>query len=211
MFETALLNFEDKGLQEYFFNNTLLMWIIDFDFQTILEVNHIASKTCGYSKEEIFLQSLGKILPEKEQQKLLQLASTSSPLKKEISLITHSGKKIHTETAVTAILLNGEMAWLCTMTDITEKKLYRDMLEQAIEEEMNLKDENLKLKKIAFKNFHLARKPLANILGLVNVLDQSVVDQSVSADQTLSEAIEFLRECSIELDALIKNTDPELY
>jgi light-regulated signal transduction histidine kinase (bacteriophytochrome) len=80
------------------------------------------------------------------------------------------------------------------------------MLEEAIDEEIDLKIKNQELKQIAFKTYHLARKPLANILGLVNVLDQSAIN-----DQTLAEAIEFLRESSNELDELIKGIDPQLY
>jgi len=134
------------------------------------------------------------------------LLKNTSSVKKDISLLTKSGKTVFVEAVVSAVLFNGENAWLFTMSDVTEKKLYRNMLEEAIDEEISLKIRNQELTKIAFKNFHRARKPLANILGLVSLLDQSAIN-----DQTLAEAIAFLRESSNELDELIKATDPQLY
>ncbi len=205
-----LLNFEDKSLQTFFSCSHQSMLIADVEFKTVLEVNDAAINSCGYDKEEIFLQSVEKIIPQKEQQKLLQLADASftaqKTLKKEITLISKSGKIIYAEAVISAILYKGKEARLLTMTDVTEKKLYRNLLEEFIDTEISLQDKNQKLKTIACMNFHLARKPLANILGLVNVMDQSTID-----DKTLSEAIEFLRESGNELDELIKNIDPQEY
>ncbi|MVN23117.1 PAS domain-containing protein [Mucilaginibacter arboris] len=214
MLITPLLNFKDKSLKNFFFYSNQFMWITDIELKAILEVNDAAVRAFGYSREEVTAQSIQEFIPQKEHQKLLKLISESSfaqqPLKKEISLVSRTGKIIYVEACVSAIIYQGKEARIFTMTDITEKKLYRSMLEDAMEEEIGLKSKNKQLKNLAYFNFHLARKPLANILGLVNVLDQSVLDQSISPDQTLSEAIEFLRECSNELDELIKNTDPEL-
>ena len=204
------LNFKDKSLKNFFLYSNQPMLVLKSDFQTILEINDIAVRTFGYSSEDVFLQPVEKMIPEKEQQKLMQLAATAKSaqqkIKKEISLISRSGKIIYTETVISSILYQGKAALLLTMTDITEKKLYRTMLEEAVEEEISLKDKNQHLKRIAYLNFHLARKPLANILGLVNVLDQATI-----ADKTLAEAIEFLKESGHELDELIKGLDPQVY
>jgi len=209
MFVKPLLDFEDKSMKNFFFFSNLSMWITDADLQTILEINHTAIKTYGYKREEILLQPVEKIIPQNEQQKLLRLPAGVSDvhqITKEICLISHQGKKLYAETTVSATLFNGKEARLFIMTDVTEKKLYRTMLEEAIDEEISLKSKNEQLINLAYSNFHLARKPLANILGLVNVLDESVI-----VDQTLLEAIEFLRESSNQLDELIKNLDPQQY
>ncbi len=210
MFNTPVLNFEDESLQNYFFTSNQSMWITDPGFLSILELNDTAIRIFGYSRVEISLQNVENIIPQNEQQKLislLALAETAKqPVKKEISFKSSSGKTLYIDTVLAGILFNGQPALLFTMTDMTEKKVYRNMLEQAIDQEMNLKARIQQLKNIAQMNFQQARKPLANILGLVNVIDQSAV-----SDKTLLEAIEFLRACGNELDELIRGSDPKSY
>lgn len=203
------LDFEDKSLNKFFCTNQQPMWIIDPEFKLVMEINDTAAKTLGYDKEGFFLQPVEKSFPQKEQQKLLQLITNATTenqqVKKEIGLRSSSGKIIYAEAIVSPVLYKGKAAWLFTMTDTSEKKVYRDLLEEAIDLEIKLRNRNQQLKNIAYLNFHLARKPLANILGLVNVMDQTFI-----TDQTLAEAIEFLKESGNELDGLIKGLDPQL-
>jgi PAS domain S-box-containing protein len=209
MLVNPIVNFEDKSLKNFFNHNYQSMLITDADFTIVLKTNNTALNFIGYSEAEISLQSVEKIIPQVEQQKLVQTANLpaeQNQFKKEINLVNQSGKIKHVEAVVSSVLYDGKEARLLTLTDITEKKLYRALLEEAVDEELTLKDKNKELKKIAYLNFHLARKPLANILGLVNLLDQEA-----TPDQTLAEAIEFLKESSNELDELIKGLDPQLY
>lgn len=209
MTANPISNFEDKSLKNFFTYSFQSMLITDIDFKTILKINHTGLSFISYSEEEFTLQNVEKIISKTSQQKLVQasnLPAEQNQFKKEISLISRSGKIKYAEAIVSPILFNGKNARLLILTDLTEKKLYRGLLEEAVEEELILKDKNTQLKKIAYLNFHLARKPLANILGLVNVLDQAVI-----ADQTLAEAIEFLKESGLELDELIKGLDPQVY
>ncbi len=209
MTANPISNFEDKSLKNFFTYSFQSMLITDIDFKTILKINHTGLNFISYSEEEFALQNVEKIISKTSQQKLVQasnLPAEQNQFKKEISLISRSGKIKYAEAIVSPILFNGKNARLLILTDLTEKKLYRGLLEEAVEEELILKDKNTQLKKIAYLNFHLARKPLANILGLVNVLDQAVI-----ADQTLAEAIEFLKESGLELDELIKGLDPQVY
>jgi PAS domain S-box-containing protein len=209
MLVNPIIDFEDKSLKNFFDHNYQSMLITDADFTIVLKTNNTALNFIGYSEAEISLQSVEKIIPQVEQQKLVRTANQpgeQNQFKKEISLVNQSGKIKHVEAVVSSVLSDGKEARLLTLTDITEKKLYRALLEEAVDEELTLKDKNKELKKIAYLNFHLARKPLANILGLVNLLDQEV-----APDQTLTEAIEFLKESSNELDELIKGLDPQLY
>lgn len=210
MIVAPLVDFEDKSFKNFFSSNLQSMLITDPDFLAVLAINDAVGKTYGYTAGEIVLQSVEKIIPQKEIQKLLKLASDTAAnqqqIKKEISLVNQLGKTVYGEVIISSILFEGKEARLFTITDVTEKQLYRNLLEEAVEEEIILKNKNMQLKKIAYLNFHLARKPLANILGLVSVMDQSAI-----SDQTLLEAIEFLKESGHELDELIKGTDPQLY
>lgn len=204
-----MLDFEDKSLKNFFVNHNQPMLITDNDCRLILEINHTAIKITDHNNAEILPQAVETILHAQKQQHfglIKEASSTQNQFKKELSLISKTGRITFVEAVITPILYQGKAARLFTMTDITEKKLYRNMLEDAFVEGIDLKAKNRQLKKIAYLNFHLARKPLANILGLVNVLDQAV-----NADQTLTEAIEFLKESGHELDKLIKSIDPQLY
>lgn len=197
------LDFKDKSLQNFFLSSRQPMWIADLAFQSVLEVNVTAEKTFGYTRIEFLATPLPNIILQKEYQKL---PFDGKPMTKELCLTSKTGKNIYAETTFSKILLEGKEAWLFTMTDITEKKLYRQMLEDAIDEELGLKAKNKELKDLAYQNFHLVRKPLANILGLVNVLDCSVI-----SEKTLADVLAFLKESGNELDGLIKNLDPQQY
>ena len=198
-----ILDFNDQSLKNFFLGSRQSMWVTDLAFESILDVNHTAEKTFGYSRTEFLATPLPNIILQTAYQKL---PFDEKQMTKELGFTARSGKKIYAETTLSAILLDGKEAWLFTMVDVTEKKLYRQMLEEGIDEELSLKAKNKELKDLAYMNFHLVRKPLANILGLVNVLDGSV-----NSEKTLTEVLAFLKESGNELDELIKNLDPQQY
>ncbi|MEX8548008.1 MAG: PAS domain S-box protein [Mucilaginibacter sp.] len=203
MTTSPMLDFNDQSLKNFFLGSPQSMWIADLTFESILEVNHTAEKTFGYNRTEFLTTPLQNIILPKAYQKL---PFDEKQLTKELGFIANSGKKIYAETTLSAILLDGKEAWLFTIVDVTEKKMYRQMLEEGIDEELSLKAKNKELKDLAYMNFHLVRKPLANILGLVNVLDVSI-----NSEKTLAEVLAFLKESGNELDELIKNLDPQQY
>lgn len=87
--------------------------------------------------------------------------------------------------------LNEPIGILCLGQDITQK-------EQTI---LRLKSYDAVLKKIAWEQSHTVRGPLANILGIVQVL-QSV--PNLPQDQ-LNQSIAYLKIAAEELDTVIKN------
>ncbi|RYE35633.1 MAG: PAS domain-containing sensor histidine kinase [Sphingobacteriaceae bacterium] len=208
MQESKLLDLDNQQLKCFYALSSQPMLITDQDALQILGMNESARKLTGYDNEDVFPQLVENILQTRNTRlaKLDATLTIQKNLKKEFTLINQNGKSGFVEVDQKPILYQGKEALLFSMTDITDKKLYRAMLEDAIEEEINLKTQNQELKKIAYLNLHLARKPLANILGLVNVLNQSASDR-----KTLAEALEFLRESGNQLDELIKNIDPQEY
>ena len=210
MDNNQLLDFDEKSLNMLFTNSLQPMWITNPEVSIYLLVNEASAALYGFPIDEIVLQSVEKVLLNKQCLKLKKLfgndLSSSKINKTEISIIHKNGRLLFADVVAANIMFCGQPAALFTLTDVTEKKNYRNLLEEAIELEGKLKVRNQQLKELAYFNFHLARKPLANILGLVNVLDQTTI-----ADQTLLEAIEFLRESGNELDQLIKGIDPQQY
>lgn len=203
-----MLNFDDLNLLNFFTSSNQPMLITDETETLVLAINAAAVKLTGYIFAEHFPQPVETILQTKTNRlpNIDLKLSAQKNLKKEFILINQHGKTGFAEADSTPVFYEGKEALLLTLTDITEKKLYRAMLEDAMEDEMELKTQNHQLKKIAYLNLHLARKPLANILGLVNVIDQETIE-----DQTLVKAIAFLRESGRELNEVIKGIDPQLY
>ncbi|WP_353550612.1 PAS domain-containing protein [Sediminibacterium sp. KACHI17] len=72
-----------------------------------------------------------------------------------------------------------------------------DISEQQIIEE-KIKDQNAKLKKIAWMQSHEIRKPLANIIGLLGLCNHYEMN-----DQQ-KELLQYLNESASELDAIVK-------
>lgn len=61
-----------------------------------------------------------------------------------------------------------------------------------------IQDQNDRLKKIAWMQSHEIRKPVANIIGLLNLYDMSPTDMQHT------HLIQYLKESAIELDTVIK-------
>ncbi|RFZ95166.1 PAS domain S-box protein [Mucilaginibacter conchicola] len=65
------------------------------------------------------------------------------------------------------------------------------------EEELNEKNESLN--QIAYINSHLIRKPLANILGIINSME------GIAHNDYMEESLKMLRRSAVELDNIIKD------
>lgn len=72
--------------------------------------------------------------------------------------------------------------------DVTEQKLTQE----------KISEQNIQLKKIAWMQSHEIRKPVANIIGLLNLCDMKQMD----FQQT--QLLHYLKESALELDQLIK-------
>ena len=66
------------------------------------------------------------------------------------------------------------------------------------EEQITLKDKSLN--HIAYMNSHLMRKPLANIMGIINSLDESLHQH-----EDFKEPLDLLKQSALELDTIIKD------
>ena len=75
--------------------------------------------------------------------------------------------------------------------DITEKK----------EAEQKVIEHTERLKEIAFLQSHEVRRPLSNILTIVNLLE---IKSDLQKDAELIELLSYLKQSSIELDMVIK-------
>jgi len=77
----------------------------------------------------------------------------------------------------------------CSLMDITDKKTA----------ERKLMSQNEKLRKIAWLQSHEVRKPLANILGLLSLMES----QKIHTEH--GHVFQYLKQSSDELDQIIRN------
>jgi signal transduction histidine kinase len=92
------------------------------------------------------------------------------------------------QTTVSPVEENGAVnKYVAIFLDITERK----------NQESLIRHQNARLKEIAFASSHLIRAPLANILGLTSLLDET---GSVANDKQI---IEYLKASAQKLDLAI--------
>ncbi len=98
---------------------------------------------------------------------------------------------------------NGEpKGILCVGHDITDLKL---MTERSKKSEKKVLNQIAIMESIAWSQSHIVRKPLANILGLVNI----ILEEEDPKNQEL--LFKFLKESTEELDEVVKNIADKLH
>lgn len=162
----------------------------------IIWVNEAFTGITGYTLKEV----LGKT------PKMLQFEETDP------ATITYISENLNQQQPVHCEILNrgkhGNVYWLeieiqplfdtnreltgfmAVQTDITERK----------KAEEQIKKQNETLKDIAFTQSHILRRPLANILGLLNLIDMEKDRQQINA---LYEYFDYLLQSAREADEII--------
>jgi PAS domain S-box-containing protein len=184
---------ESEGhYKSLFIQNPSPMWVMEVESFRFLQVNEAAIESYGYSKEEFMKMTLQD----------LRLFPKATALDKEIAEQHKLGKRHHyviqhrrkdlkvfdVEIRSNAIIVDGKPAILATARDITQQKSHI----QAIE------TQNRKLQEIAYIQSHAVRVPLANMMGLVDLMKIS----NESAQN--AELVELLDTSAKELDGIVK-------
>lgn len=97
---------------------------------------------------------------------------------------------------------NSPSGMFCLGYDVTDYKIKTEELELANGE---ITKKNGILKQIAFNQSHVIRRPLANILGIVSILEK------MDTDQNMKNLLAMLFESSRELDNVIKDIVTKTY
>lgn len=216
--ETVTLFFKDTTLrkkqeldllrlaQDYkilFANNPLPMWAYDLDQLKILMANDAALNLYGYSRQEFLNLNLYDLRPEAEHERLRNELKTRDVFKDlKISSEWQHQKKdgsiIYVDIASHMIKLNEGRARLIVVNNITERR----------KTQMKLLNQNIRLREIAQLSSHDLRGPVASILGLVSLFDET--NQDVDLNNLI---IENLKTSAKDLDkvihAIVKMTHEE--
>lgn len=170
------------------------MWVYDVKTLYFLDVNEAAIKHYGYSKEEFLNMTLPDIRPREEEAGPLEgIANTLKSAGVHYHYITKQIKKngevIDVDIKNSFVELGGRETRLVIATDISERIKYI----QAV------KEQNVKLREIAWTQSHVVRAPLARMMGLINMLQDYPPEEFNTTD-----LLSHLSASAHELDDIIR-------
>jgi len=123
------------------------------------------------------------------QQKLIDTDVISASAQQEIAVhLKKNGEPIHVEIKSSDFNFQGRDARLIITTDITEK----------VSHHIAIKKQNEKLKQIAYMQSHVVRVPLANIMGLTNLIMEDIPEKQ-------KEIFNYLTMAAKQLDDVIRD------
>lgn len=176
-----------------FENNPIPMYAYDLETLQILMANQAAIWFYGYKEEELKALKVFDIFFDSEKERFLNMLDDY----KMVSGLTYSGEWQHkkkdgemvcVELHSHTLGMGFENARLVVVHDITSRKSFENQLQV----------KNNKLSEIAFISSHEIRKPVATILGLINL-----IESQVQFDPKHAELFEYLKFTSNQLDEVI--------
>ncbi|WP_026902868.1 PAS domain S-box protein [Pedobacter glucosidilyticus] len=193
--EITFVNRKNKRLEEIVRKVKSLIVITDVEGK-IEWVNAAFIELTGYQESEI----LGKrpwdfiLYPEESQEavdKLNKALKNKEFFNVEVANFSKTGRKYWLQIDGGPIFddQNNHIGYIAIESEITERKI----------REAKIKEQNEILKKTAWFNAHQVRKPLASVLGIIELL------QYENSESVNKHLLKLLEKCSQELDLAIKN------
>lgn len=187
----------------------------------IIEVNDVACRMLGYSREELVGQSVRNIdAPESgtNAKAVIEELRTGKDFLFEQTHLTKDGRRIPVEIHACAFDMNGAPSLLSTVRDISERKRTEQERERLVRE---LEAKNSELESLVFVASHDLRSPLVNILGFSSEMDRAarVLTELLRLPETpphvreraepyltehIPTALGFIRASGQKMDALIE-------
>ncbi|SMO83540.1 PAS domain-containing protein [Solitalea koreensis] len=159
----------------------------------IILVSPSIQQRLGYEPSEVIGKNVHVFYlePKKRRDFITQLKESGKVLNDEVSLLAKNGNVINAIISSHVLYENNckPKAIEGTVHDITQRKRAEDLL----------KLQNEKLRDIAFLQSHIVRRPVSNVLGLINL-----INKDDPADPLNIELIPQLKIASNELDAVIR-------
>lgn len=198
LFLKSLIDSERKYM-DLFELNPSPMWVFDSETYQFLEVNQTAVDLYGYSKEEFLIMSLKDIRPPEDIPIMFEVVNKTLSGKNSLlknAVFRHQKKDgtiIKVEISNNVIEYNNSKAIIAIATDVTEKLANIEAI----------KEQNTKLKEIAWMQSHVVRAPLSRLMSIIDVLKSEhlnvdekefmldqVVNSSNEIDQVIKEIVE---------------------
>lgn len=185
---------ESENRYKYLFKNSpviILFWC--FETLQIIDCNAEAELKYGYSREEFLNMKITEIRPEEDIPLILE-ATKNKDVYGEVHKRRWRHKKKNGEIMLMDVFgrileYQGQTAVINQLTDVTEK----------IKNELLVIEQNEHLAQIGWDQSHIARAPLSNVMGLVNL-----ISGYRGMNTELDELIDYLGIASNNLDNVIR-------
>jgi PAS domain S-box-containing protein len=201
-----------KRYSELFNFSPLPTWVATVDTLQFLDVNNAAVLHYGYSREEFLSMTLKDIRPPDELQNMHDavnehLKDTDSIFRAVMVHQKKNGELMNVEIQVATVFYSGIKANLAIGTDITERIKYINAIET----------QNKRLLDISWIQSHVARAPLARLMGLIPLLKnvkenkeerEIILDHILTSANELDEIIKSISNKSKIEDLRALNPDP---
>lgn len=157
-----------KRYRDLFYMNPLPMWIYDLEFLRFFQVNDAAVNKYGYTREEYMQMTLKDIRPPEDIPKLEEAVDFARKNEQLFSnrIYRHQKKDntiIYVELVSNIIYIDKVKYGLVMANDITESLNYIKAIES----------QNARLHEITFNYSHIIRAPLANMIGIINLVKET--------------------------------------
>ncbi|AWW29358.1 transcriptional regulator [Echinicola strongylocentroti] len=180
-----------KGYAGVFDHMPISMWVVDRASLKIRESNLMARDVFDTNKDEKDLVGFDDFFSVETEEMLAFFGGRKKALK-EYKLADKNGDERVMDIYAVPFIRNGRDKLMVAAVDNTS--IHQNIMEK---ESLNqsLKEQNDRLRKFSFMNSHNLRRPLSNILGMMNFL---------SEERNSKEVIDMLKRSSEELDEEVK-------
>jgi len=198
------LQLSEKQYRTYFEDNPAPMWIYHRETLRFIAVNDAAVLKYGYSKDEFYDMSILDIRPPEDADKVMNALNRFDTDYKTFGVWRHKHKDgsdifVHITSHLTHT--DNEQHVMITAEDVTQRLLTEERLQQANTELMR---QNNLLREISWAQSHNVRRPLASILGLLNVI-------RISNDEQERElCINYIEISASELDIMVYEINEQI-
>lgn len=167
--ETALIESE-KNLQTIFELTPIPLLITRFYDGTIIMANEATELLLGYKMKEVVDKHGMELFMDEGALKKIQdeLAKKGQANNVEVNLKTITNEVLTCLISCEIIYMNGEIALISSVQDITQRKHFE---EELIAKNKELKKTNVELDRFVYSTSHDLRAPLLSVLGLVEICE----------------------------------------
>jgi PAS domain S-box-containing protein len=193
--EVALLESEQKF--RFILESVPLPIIILNKDMNIVLTNPETEHVFGFTQQELVGFPVQKLIPESCSNKEISLikkyiedpADQQRSIKGLVTCLQKEGKEIATEIRLNSFMIKEEQFFLMIVEDVTDR----------LAAEKKISDQLKRLEAIAWQQSHEVRRPVANILGIIEMLKT----QSATEEER-NESLSYLYQMTESLDSIIQ-------
>jgi len=170
--------------------------IVDAETIQIIYVNAEFEKVFGYTEQEVIGKEVDFLLPERYrakhrflQEEYLKEGGLIKNMGRYLPALVKNGTEIYTDASLNTFVADGKKYVIVILQDVTEQKKQQDQI----------LEQNKALQEIAWQQSHEVRRPVANILGLCNLLR----DYKDEPEEIRDKYLEYMLKATQELDDII--------